>query len=330
MKRVHFLGQAKVELRDVPAPNLAEGRVLVRIRCSALCGSELGAYRNAGMNGNPGHEAVGLVEEGGEKFGFAKGTRVGLHAVWGCGKCQACAEGKYTWCESRIGIGQDFHSELALVPAQALFRPPENLTDAEAVLVSGDGLGVCYHMAKRLQVKPNAFVVVLGLGPVGLGHVMLQAFLGARVIGLDVSPERLAFAKDLGAQSVLDVRTVDVVKAVKDLTGGQMAQVVVEATGRPECVKQAFSMVAHGGTIAQSGECGSVTVSPSEDLIRRDVGWVGGWYFFFNESTEMVDLVRKGLQPGRLVTHALPFKDAAQAFALFAGGKTGKVLLTNA
>jgi threonine dehydrogenase-like Zn-dependent dehydrogenase len=330
MKRVHFLGQSKVELRDVPAPDLAEGQVLVRIRCSALCGSELGAYRNAGMNGNPGHEAVGIVEEGGEKFGFSKGTRVGLHAVWGCGKCPACAEGKYTWCESRIGIGQDFHSEWAAVPAQALFRIPENLTDAEAVLVSGDGLGVCHHMAKRLQIKPNDFVVVLGLGPVGLGHVMLQAFLGARVIGLDVSPERLAFAKELGAMSAFDVRSVDAAKAVKEMTGGKMAQVVVEATGRPECVKQAFSMVAHGGTVAQSGECSSVTVSPSADLIRRDVAWVGGWYFFFSESGEMVDLVRKGLKPGRLVTHSLPINEADQAFALFSGGKTGKVLLTNA
>ena len=327
MKRVRFRGQSKIEVEEAPVPKADSDRVLVRVRRSAICGSELHAVCGEGMAGNSGHEAVGVVEDpGGSKL--RAGQRMGVHAVWGCGKCAQCAQGRYTWCDAKLGIGSNYHAQFIAAPPHVLFPLPDDIADDPGVLLTGDAMGVCFHMGKRLGTQHGDTVAVVGLGPVGLGHVLLQSFYGARVIGIDLAPERLEFARNLGATDVIDAREGDVLERLRELTSGELAQRAVEATGRPQGVKTALGVVGKGGTVAQSGECWQATVSPSEDLIRRDIAWVGGWYFFFPESHEMIELQRKGLRAERLATHIFPVDRAPEAYADFIAGKTGKALIS--
>jgi threonine dehydrogenase-like Zn-dependent dehydrogenase len=173
-------------------------------------------------------------------------------------------------------------------------------------------------------------VAVLGLGPIGLGNVLLQAHRGRQVIAVDLVPERLALATKLGAVQVINAKEQDAVQAIKAATGGRGADVCIEAAGVPQTAKQCFRAVRTAGTVVFNGEQKAVELSPSEDFIRRDVRAVGSWFFHVGEFPEMLRLFREGLPVASLVTHVFPLERAQEAFALFAAGTTGKVLLTHA
>jgi len=112
--------------------------------------------------------------------------------------------------------------------------------------------------------------------------------------------------------------------AVKELTGGRLAEAVIEATGRPEGLALALKMVGKAGTVACCGENREVTINVGNDLIRRDITMFGSWFFHFREFPDMLDLYRRGLAVDKLVTHRYPLADIGAAYADFAAGKVGK------
>ncbi len=327
MLGVQMLGSSQVTVKEFPDPVPAEGQVLVRITASGLCGSELKGYRaEVGQEFNGGHEAAGEVVEANNCRLLQPGDRVGLHAVHGCGKCRWCAQGKYTFCPDKMGI-RGTHAELVAVPEHTCLRLPDMVTDEVGVLLSGDGLGVPYHVGKYLQTGGGEVVAVIGCGPIGLGNILVQNFYGAEVIALDVLGARLELARELGANHVLNSAEVDPVEAVRDLTNGMGPAKVIEAVGKPETVKLALRLVANAGTVMVCGEQGDVPINIGADLIRRDITLRGAWFFHFYEFHEMVDLHSRGLWAEKLITDHFPLSEAGEAFAKFAAGETGKVIL---
>jgi len=327
MKLVNQVGQSRIVIGERPRPQLKPGEVLVQTVVSALCGSEMSAYRKGGYPaGNMGHEAAGIVAELGEGVEtLAPGQRVGVSAIAGCGNCPRCQKGQYTWCDN-YGFYGNMHAEYFAIPALACHALPDDVPWEVGVLITGDGLGVPYHTSTKIG-EDVRHVAVFGLGPVGLSNVMMQTHLGREVIGIDSSPERVALARQLGAAHTIEVdENTDVPARVRELTGGRGADVCIEAAGVPTTAKQCFAAVRTAGKVIFNGEQSAVELSPSDDFIRRDITATGSWFYHFSEFAPMLELFRNGLAVASLITHRFPLDQAADAFGMMEG-KSGKVLL---
>lgn len=328
MRIVKMEGNSIVRVVDGLEPVPGRGEVVIETAVSALCGSELKTYRGDGMTrGNSGHEAVGTVVAIGEGVTNVRlGQRVGASAIAGCGACACCAKGQYTWCPARKFYG-NMHAERFLAAANACYPLPDDLAWDAAVLITGDGLGVPYHTAAKIAAPDLQTVAVFGVGPIGLGNVLMQSHLGRRVIAVDIVAERLEAAKALGAAAVVDVQTSDPVASVREWTNGAGADVCIEAAGRPETALACFDAVRTAGTVVFNGEQGAFPLSPSDHFIRRDITAVGSWYYHFCEIDQILALYRNGLRVTDLISHRYPFAEAGSAFARFASGQSSKVLL---
>jgi threonine dehydrogenase-like Zn-dependent dehydrogenase len=328
MKTVAFANPSAVALRDIDAPRPGPGHVVIETAVSALCGSELHSYRQGGDQGNPGHEAAGVVAEVGPDVRHLKpGDRVGVSAVAGCGACAECAAGRYTWCANH-SVFVNMHAERFLIPERACHVLPADIPWDVGVLISGDGLGVPFHTYQKTKSYDIGTIAVIGLGPIGLGNVLVQAHAGRKVIGIDLSPDRLALAKKLGATAAIAAGD-GLQERLLEATGGRGVDAVIEAVGRPATVRQAIDLAPRGGVVFLNGECGEDCINPSRDLIRRDITVVGSWFYHYGEFPAMLALHRNGLRVGDLVTHRYALADAPAAYTAFAAGRTGKVLLTN-
>ena len=336
MDVVWQVGADRVEVREVPLPSPRRGEVLVRVAVSALCGSELEAYRRERQGLNGGHEAAGVVVAVGAGCSRLRpGDRVGISAVQGCGACAHCAQGHYTYCE-RHRVLSGLHAEYALSQELGCHVLPADVPWEAGVLLTGDGLGVPYHVWRRLGgcVGPGAVVAVFGVGPVGLGNVLVQARLGARVAAVDTSAYRLSLAQSLGATWAIPAQgggggaegTAALAAALRAACGGA-PDVCLECAGRQPTLFAALEAVRTGGTVVCVGEQGAAPISPSAHLIRRDITLMGSWFTHFSEYPAMLHLYRSGWPVADLITHRYALADAPQAYAAFAAGRTAKTLL---
>jgi propanol-preferring alcohol dehydrogenase len=330
MKKLMLQEGGKLVVGEAPMPEPGAGEVLIKMASTVVCGSEIKGYKSGGgVGNNSGHEGAGTVVKAGDAAGEALvGKRVGASAITGCGTCPPCLEKRYTWCRNKFRFHGGMHAEYISVPIAACAPLPDSINWDCGALVSGDGLGVPFHTNTKI-IAPETVktVAVFGLGPIGLGSVLLQSFLGRKVIGVDLSPDRLAMAKSMGAAETIKGDETDAVAAIKELTGGLGADVCIEAVGIPKTVEQCLAAVKTGGQVLLDGEQPEVTISPSNQLIRRDITMTGCWFYHFCEIQPMICLVEQGLPVEKLVTHRFPGSEAPEGFRLFAEGKTGKVAL---
>src|SRR5262250_1343117 len=252
MRGVVFLGGRKLELREFPDPTPGPGEVVVAMKASGMCGSDLHPYRAVGNaaaalglggQGGPvvaGHEPCGVVAARGAGVSEADaptGQRVMVHHYRGCGHCKHCKVGWAQLCRQGIVVygmtGHGGHAAYMTVPAFTLVGLPDSLSFEEGAAISC-GTGTAYGALKRLDVSGRDSLAVFGQGPVGLSATLLGAAMGARVIAVDIGSERLALAKQFGADAVVNSRETDPVKAIKDLTRGEGAQATMDCTGLPE------------------------------------------------------------------------------------------------
>jgi threonine dehydrogenase-like Zn-dependent dehydrogenase len=329
MKIVHQTGNSQIEIKEIPTSKPGPGEILIKTVASALCGSEMSTYRKEGRPaGNLGHEAAGVVAELGESATkLKKGQRVGVSAISGCGTCEYCEKEQFTWCNN-LKFTCDMHAEYFVIPEIACHVLPDDVPWDVGVLITGDGLGVPYHTSAKLNRPDIETVAVFGLGPIGLGNILVQTYLGRRVIGIDRAPVRLEYARKLGAVETIAVgEGVDVPAEIKKLTKGRGADVAIEAAGVPATVKLCFASVCKGGTVVFNGEQPALELSPSDDFIRRDITAVGSWFYHFNEYPKMLEMSRKGLNVASLITHRFKIEDAAAAYKVMQDGTSGKVLI---
>jgi len=175
----------------------------------------------------------------------------------------------------------------------------------------------------------NAFdrVVVCGQGPIGLGATMICKFLGAVVIAVEMGEYRIDLAKKMGADHVLNPKEMDALKAIKDITGGGMADKALDCSGTEAGENLALDSLKRRGRMAFVGENQKATINPSAQLIRKELEVIGSWYFNASEHEELVNLVRRGAPVEKLITHRFPLRDAERAFEIFSKGQAGKVIL---
>jgi L-iditol 2-dehydrogenase len=314
MRTLAFNGPLDVSIEEVPIPEPIEGEALIRIETSAICGSEM--HAEPGLN--PGHEAAGIIEMAPPNSGFVEGERVGLSAVTGCGRCERCRRGQQLFCANGWRIHVGMHADHVAVPVAALRRLPRGTSANDAVLITGDTLGVPVRAQRRVPSFVGDRLLIIGLGPVGLGHALVRANAGAVVVAIEPSRYRRELALSLGATTVLEPGA-DV---------GRRPDLIIESTGLPACIRQALDLVADSGTVIQSGECSElIEVSPSETFIRREVTYTGVWYYADEDYPEMVRLFDSGLPVGRLATDVFAARDVAAAYDKFISKRSGKVLI---
>jgi propanol-preferring alcohol dehydrogenase len=339
MKAVLLPGDRRVEVVDWPEPTPGPGEVVVRTRASALCRSDMSLYYGTPIVGGegagkglvvPGHEPAGdVVEVGPGVESVAAGDRVTIYLAIGCGHCEHCLRGYRMLCESWKCVGFDVDggdADYLVVPAVNCLKLPEELSyEAGAVLT--DMVGTQYHTQKRLNVSGATTVAIFGLGPMGAAGVLVAKGRGARVIAVDVIDARLRLAGELGADEAVNSQRADPVERLLELTGGQGVDVAVDCSGAPPAQNAALDAARRQGAVAFVGESRETTINPSDQIIRKLLRVIGGWYFPLWEYREIADfVVGRGLAPERLITHRFPLDEAETAFRMFDERTTEKAV----
>lgn len=344
MRAVTWHGREDVRVEDVPDPEIAApDDVLLRVERTAVCGSDLHVYRNEIPGVLPGtvmgHEFVGTVEETGPDVRrFSAGDRVVGPFHVACGRCPACRRSEYHQCEESgvYGYGMAFgdlsgaQAELLRVPHGDvnLWRVPEEMAP-ESALFAGDILSTAHGAVRRAELRPGETCAVIGCGPVGLLVVECARLFGAsRVFALDLVEGRVEAAAARGAVGIHS-GSVNPVARVQELTGGEGADVVVEAVGGPETLQLAFDLVRGGGRISAVGITAAETFEyPLMTSLVRDLTFRVGMANVHREMDAVLELMAAGrIDPTRLVSHHLPLEEAPEAYRAFADHEATKILL---
>jgi threonine dehydrogenase-like Zn-dependent dehydrogenase len=208
-----------------------------------------------------------------------------------------------------------------------MVKKPQDISFPLAVLLGGDGLGVPMGATWKAGVKPGDVTCVIGCGPVGLGMVMCQAYLGAKVIAVEPNPARRALAMKLGAWQTLDPTAVpDPAQALRDLTEGIGPEKVFEASGRQESVDLYMNATAPEGIVVIVGH-GKQQLDPQKLIIKRNLTVMGNWICHPALYPRMLSFARSGLEPQRLITGVYPFMQAQTAFERCEAGLEAKAIL---
>jgi len=342
MLGVIFPGGKKVEVREFPIPQLKTGEVLVKIKASAICRSDMSLYYGNPVVGGeaaktgaiiPGHEPAGQVVQIGEGVTNVKpGDRVAIYLAIGCGECSHCKSGYKMFCKEFKCIGFDLHggdAQYMVVPQEYCMKIPDEMSYIAAA-VSTDAVGTLYHAQKRLGISGRDTVVIYGIGPMGGAGIIVAKGLGATVIAVDVVEKRIELAKELGADYVINDKTQDVVKEIMNITNQLGADAAIDCSGNQFAENNALNCVRPHGRVAFIGENTKVTIDPSNQLIRKQIVLIGSWYFPISEYEEIANfIVSKKLPVEKLVTHTFKLEEAETAFSLFDGKETQKVVFVD-
>jgi threonine dehydrogenase-like Zn-dependent dehydrogenase len=343
MRATVLKGPRHVAVEQVPDPVLpGPAGVIVEVERTAICGSDLHLYHDAptGIGIRLGHEAIGTVTDAGPSVhSLSVGDRVLVSGVIGCGICGPCLAGRPNVClagqAAAFGTMPDLHggqAEAMAVPFGDTFalKIPEGVGDEEAVLLT-DILPTGYMGAVRADITPGSTVVVMGLGPVGIMALQCAALFGpARILAVDMVPERLACAAAMGAEPI-DARVASGAEQVMAATGGRGAESVIEAVGADATVLDAVNCAAAGGTISVVGVNLNMALPFPMGLVFLKSQTLRAIFAPIPSTwAALVPLV----QAGKLVlsptfTHHLGLSQAAEAYELFDSRSDGvlKVLL---
>lgn len=329
MKRVHILGDQRVGIEEVGRPEPGPGQARIRVAVSALCGSEMPDYRGKNaLTGNGGHELVGTVDAVGPGTSLPVGTRVGVNIVVGCGECDFCRAGDTLYCPKK-SFYTNGHAEYYAAPERAFIPIPENMDWETAVLATGDTLGVAARALKKLSDIKGRSIVVLGMGPIGLGCCRVFSFNGAAITAVDFSVERLRLAKTCGAAAALRAAssTEDAVTQCLAALDGKPPDIVAVAAGVPAALDVALRLVRCAGTILQVGCIQEARVEVNRFIVEKELCLVGSWYYTRGDVPGILRMCEKGMDVSMLITHRYALADAGEAYRVFAAGASGKVIL---
>src|SRR5215468_2978357 len=216
------------------------------------------------------------------------------------------------------------HADYMKVPAHTLVPLPDQLSFSTGAAVSC-GTGTAYGALRRMNLSGADTVAIVGQGPVGLSATQLAAAMGARVVALDVSAERLARAKEFGADAVVDPKADDPAAAIKALTRGVGVDLALDTSGAPEGRLTAVRATRPWGTVCFVGEGGGVTLDVSRDLLRKQLTIVGSWTFSKIGQAECASFVAdRKVDVERLFTHRWHLDQAIEAYRVFDKQNSGK------
>ncbi len=343
MTGVVLPGKRVVEYRTVPIPEPGYRQVLVEMKASSICGSDIRAiYREhlgtgdeAYRNVIAGHEPCGqVVAVGPGCVEFGVGDRVILYHISGCGVCDDCKAGYMISCHNAVRAAYGWqrdggHAPYLLAEENTLVHLPDELTYVDGALIAC-GFGTAWEALTRMRVDGRDRLLITGLGPVGLAAAMLGRALGARhVIGVDTSADRCGLARELGLVDDALASNDDTLGRISSLTAGLGCEASIDCSGAAPARKIALAATRRWGRCAFVGEGGDVQFDVSPLLIHTQITLFGSWVTSLQHMSELAErLARWGLHPEATVTHRFALADAAEAYRIADGGHSGKVVIT--
>ena len=344
MRGVVFLGNRRLELMEFEDPSPGPREVVLEIKASGMCGSDLKFYRaregakSLGfvMAGGPviaGHEPSGVVVAVGTEVQANEawvGMRAMQHHYQGCGVCPHCTTGWMQMCDEGVksvyGItAHGAHARYMKCPARTLVALPEELSFRAGAAISC-GTGTAYAALERLDLRPRHTIAIFGQGPVGLSATQLAHATGARVIALDTDARRLARACEFGADETINpAECGDVPGAVRELTRGFGAECTLETSSAPQARRAAVQCLRKWGRACLVGEGGAIELDVSNDLLRKQATLIGSWTFSTTGQAECARYIAdRGIDVDALFTHEWKLADAERAYAMFDAQSEGK------
>jgi len=339
MRGAVFLGNRRIEIRSFPDPTPAPGEVVIQMKASGMCGSDLKFYRpppgeaqaalGLGKLQEPfiaGHEPCGVVAARGPGVSEREapiGQRVMDHHYAGCGVCKHCRVGWSQLCKAGITVygvtAHGGHAEYLKVPARTLVPLPDELSFVAGAAVSC-GTGTAYGALRRMNLAGGSTLAVFGQGPVGISATLLGARMGARVIAVEKNAERRALAKKFGADVTLDSE-----EQIKELTKGEGVDLALDTTGASAARLAAVRSAKTWGTVCFVGEGGDVTLDVSRDMLRKQLTLIGSWTFSAMGQLECARFVADNkIDLDAIFSHRWKLDQADEAYRVFDTQSTGK------
>jgi len=325
MKSLQLSAAGRLTVEEVPVPRVQKGEVLVEMKCSGVCGTDLEKVRGEAITPPIlGHEVVGFVSKLGNGVkGLAVGDRVFAHHHSPCYRCELCARGEFTLCAEfpKHNIRPGGFAEFFAVPEWnvergAVLKLPNSLSFEEASFI--EPLGCCLRGLERANARSARSAVIYGAGPVGLTHLLLLRSFGCRtVVVSDLSSYRTGFARRLGAAGVYDPTDPEERTHAFGRLEGQGPDLAVVATGDPSAFDSAMNDVSKGGTVLLFGAppSGSHMELDLAKYFLRGVKVVTSYSTSEDETREALRLLsRRILILSKLVTHRFSIDRAPEAF----------------
>lgn len=324
-------------LENIPEPKVGHNDVCIRIRKTAICGTDIHIYRwdSWAQKTIPvpmavGHEYAGeIVEIGGEVQGYAVGDRVSGEGHVTCGHCRNCRAGRRHLCRNTTGVGVNrpgAFAEYLVIPAFNVFKLPESISDDEAAIL--DPFGNATHTALSFNLVGED-VLITGAGPIGIMATAIARFVGARhVVVTDVNDYRLELARKMGATRAINVARESLDETMKSLDMQEGFDVGLEMSGNPTAFRDMLRTMHHGGSVALLGIPPEDTAIDWNEVIFKGLV-IKGIYGreMFETWYKMAAMLQSGLDLSPIITHRLPIADYREGFEIMNSGQSGKVIL---
>lgn len=344
MKAYVFTEPYKIELMERETPVPADGEARIKVKAVSICGSDTGGFKGtSAMRIAPlvmGHEFAGIVDEVGPGVDESiRGMRVAVYPNIACGTCPDCLAGLPNICDNRYipgttmpaGSRDGAYAEYVVVPANNLIPLPDSISFEEGSMFEPASVGL--RGAKMMGDITGKTVAVFGAGPIGLLTIQSAKILGAKtVIAIDIVSDRLELAKKIGADFTVNSREEDVVKTVRELTGGLGVDAAGDAVGIAVSLNSCIKMTRNGGTVSMIGMASAkIDGFEYKDCVAREIKLAGS-YCYVDELWEIKGLLEAGKYDFKsLITSVVPLEQIQKKMEELISGnsKDVKVILTD-
>ncbi|HEM8181808.1 MULTISPECIES: L-threonine 3-dehydrogenase [unclassified Providencia] len=324
-------------MTDVPKPELGHNDVMIKIRKTAICGTDVHIYnwdewsqKTIPVPMVVGHEYIGeIVAIGQEVKGFKIGDRVSGEGHITCGHCRNCRGGRTHLCRNTIGVGvnrEGCFAEYLVIPAFNAFKIPDNIPDEIAAIF--DPFGNAVHTALSFDLVGED-VLVSGAGPIGIMAAAVCRHVGARhVVITDVNDYRLELAKKMGVSRAVNVSRENLKDVMNELGMKEGFDVALEVSGAPAAFQTMLDTMNHGGRIALLGIPPASMATDWSQVIFKGL-FIKGIYGreMFETWYKMATLIQSGLDLSPIITHQFPIDEFEKGFDIMRSGQSGKVIL---
>jgi threonine dehydrogenase-like Zn-dependent dehydrogenase len=329
------------EVREVDVPKVEAGDVLVQMKATAICGTDISLLENRYKGKKPvpipiipGHEGVGIIADiGRDVKNFKVGDRVAFEALQGCGQCIDCKLGNKNMCQYWEHLGLTCNgtfAEYILVPQDLVHKLPDNISFKNASCLEPVGLTV----RSLANVKPvlGETAAIIGPGKIGLFHLQALKASGVSeifVIGLDKDKKRFEIAEKLGVSVIINGSNEDPVKKVMELTEGRGVDIVIETANSPKCFSMSIELAASKARISTFGLYPEATISPLS-VIRKGLTICGDVALLtkhFLRAIRWVEINKVLAEP--VITRSFSLEQAEEAIRVFKEGSEGAIIFEN-